>query len=433
MSGGRPISKRAVLRGIAGTMLATDAAWADEQFPSLELQHRMHDAALGMARRQVRGGPNAPYFKAPYLDAAFNGNIFLWDTCFIAAYAKYHQDELPIAQALDNFYGLQDRDGYICREYLPDGTPMWPKNHPVSINPPLLAFAELELFGQSKNLDRLNAVYPKLVRFFDFLVRTYRGDDHLFFSDAFGSGMDNIPRYPEGWSDDGQGIALENLHPEIFRYEGLSPRWNRQGRSVDFSAQMALFANNLGTIAHLIGREDEAAGFAAFHYATGIAINLHCWDEAGSFYYDLGYGKPIHRKHVGMFWTLLAGVVPPARLAPFLAHLTDPGQFWRTVPVASYSADQPGFQTSGGYWLGSSWPPTTYMVIRGLRQVGQTELATRLARRFYGCVAEVFIKTGTFWENYAPDTVAPGNQSRPDFCGWTALVPIAIWREFIAG
>lgn len=415
-----PITKRALLAGIGCAALVPAGA----AVPDLP----MYDAALAIAKKNIRSGP---FFTTPFVDAAFSANIFLWDTCFIAAYAKYHMAELPIAAALDNFYRVQEADGYICREYLPDGTPMWPKHHPVSNNPPLLAFAELELFGQSKDQQRLRAVYSKLVAHFDYMVRAWRQEDHLFVGDAFGSGMDNIPRYPEGWRDDHKGIADANLHPEIFKYEGLSPLWNRQGRAVDLTAQMALFADNLATIAVLIGRDDDAASYAAFHTATGIALNAQCWNEADGFYYDLGYGKQIRRKHIGMFWTLLAGVVPPERQSRLLAHLIDPNQFWRAVPVASYPADQKGFSPDGSYWLGSMWAPTTYMVLRGLDRIGQHDLAVKLARQTYDAVAKVFAATGTFWENYAPDAAKPGAPARPDFCGWTGLIPIAVAREYL--
>ncbi|MBV8501378.1 MAG: hypothetical protein JO006_06655 [Paucibacter sp.] len=409
------------------------AAEARDWAVPLALQHEMYDQALKLAKQKVRGGPNDPVYKKPFVDAAFSGSIYLWDTCFIATYAKFHPKELPIANALDNFYQRQDADGFICREYKADGTPYWPKSHPVSINPPLLAFAELELFGETGDLERLKTVYPKLVRFFDFLAANYRGEDHLYFSDSLGSGMDNIPRYPSGWRDDGHGIRFSNPLFYWVIYGDLDAKWNRQGRSVDMSAQMVLFANNLSEIAQHIGQNTDIQRLRISAKETSDAINAHCWNEDDGFYYDLGYGKHIPRRHIGMFWTLVAGVVPETRLAPLLAHLTDPNQFWRQVPVATLPADSPDFDPEGGYWHGSSWAPTTYMVIRGLETVGQHALAERLARQFYWCVAEVYKATGTFWENYAPDQVAPGNSSRRDFCGWTALVPITIWHDYIKG
>ena len=207
-----------------------------------ELQQEMYAAALRIAKSKVRGGPADPAYKKPYADAAFSNNIFLWDTCFIAAYAKYHQQELPIANALDNFYNLQEADGFISREYTKEGKTMWSKEHPVSINPPLLAFAELELHSRQPNRSRLKKVYPHLRRFYQFLLQHYRMDDHLFFNDAFGSGMDNIERFPPGWKDDGEGIQLVNLYPEIFDYNGLSPA--RRGQ--DDAGAAALACHNVG-------------------------------------------------------------------------------------------------------------------------------------------------------------------------------------------
>jgi len=434
----RAISKRRFLEvgGAAALSVAlrpdalAEAARTDWAVPP-DQQQTMYRTAMAIAKRKTRGGSDDPAYPKPFVDAAFSPHIFAWDTCFIAAYAKYHQDELPIANALDNFYARQDSDGFICREYDEFGRPFWPKDHPVSINPPLFAFAELELYSRSHDRARLAAVYPKLKLFFDFLARRYRCNDGLFFSDALGSGMDNIERYPDGWQDDHKGVPLHNLYPAVFTYSGLSAAWNRQGRSVEFSAQMALFADNLASIARLIGARDDVLGHVRAHAAIGQAVNCHCWSEADGFYYDLGYGAQIRRKHIGMFWVMLAGIAPPTRLRRMLAHLTDPRQFWRTVPVATFPADQPGFSPVGNYWKGGAWAPTNYMVIRGLQACGQQAIADRLARQYYWCVAQVFLATHTFWENYAPDSLAPGNIARPDFCGWTGLAPIALFHEFI--
>jgi hypothetical protein len=416
-------------RGGAGAGGAARDAGTDE-VPA-RLQREMYAAALALVKRNVRGGEREPFFKAPFLDAAFSGSIYLWDSCFMAAYAKHHLDVLPIGQALDNFYSLQDGDGWICREYTKEGLPFWPKEHPVSCNPPLLAFAELELHGRSRDLARLKRVYPQLRAHWRYMQGAFRMPDGLHFNDAFGSGMDNIPRYPEGWQDDGQGIVLRDLHPELFVYTGLSPRWNRQGRMVDISAQMALCARQLARIATLVGAQDEVAGYERAHGEIAEALNRLCWHEGDGWYYDLGHGEQVPRRHIGAFWVLWAGIAPPARAQRMLARLTDPAQFWRRIPVASTPADDPRFAPRGAYWLGSVWAPTNYMLLRGLEQAGQQALAQRLARRYYAAVAAVYRDTGTFWENYAPDALSPGSQARADFCGWTALAPIALWHEYI--
>lgn len=395
------------------------------------LRQEMYQKALAIAKTKIRGGENDPFYKKPFVDAAFSSNIFYWDTCFIACYAKYHMNELPIINALDNFYSLMEPDGFICREYTKEGKPMWPKEHPVSLNPPLLAFAELQLYSISRDKERLVKVYPLLKKHFEYWVKSCRGEDKLFFNDALGSGMDNIERFPHGWQDDGQGIPMKNLHPEIFAYSGLDAAWNKQGRMVDTSAQMALFAKNMEEIAGIIHKQKDIIAYREFFDETRRAINSFCWNEEDGFYYDLGYSKQIKRKHIGMFWCLLAGIVPKEKLSRFLSHLTDPNEFWRTIPVATTPADEKEFSPKGDYWRGSVWVPTNYMILLGLMKYDQKKLAIRLARQYYWAVAEVYKKTGTFWENYAPDFIDKGDPARPDFCGWTGIVPVTIYREFI--
>jgi hypothetical protein len=90
---------------------------------------------------------------------------------------------------------------------------------------------------------------------------------------------------------------------------------------------------------------------------------------------------------------------------------------WKTlrrsgVPhrVPSLSADHPEYREDGGYWLGGVWPPTNYMVLRGLDRAGYHALAHEISREDLDHVIRVFGKTGTVWENYAPERPPPENQ-----------------------
>lgn len=400
----------------------------------------MEETVLAIARGKIAGGPDAPFFKIPYLDAAFNGNLFLWDTCFIAGWAKYFP-ELPIAPALDNFYAAQREDGYICREFCPDGKAVWDSNHPISANPPLLAWAELELHGRDQT--RLATKYDALCRFHRHLEHSFRNDDGLFHSDSHGSGMDNLLRCPRHWTPDSQGIPLDPAacHPDMYPFISTfiyrkelngSLVWNKQGRSVDFSAQMAFDAKNLSKIAMLLGLDNEASAWQKEADHLNEAINRHCWNPVSGFYNDLGYGRRIDREHIGMFWTLWSGAASESTIVrKMVAALEDPSRFGRPVPVPSLSASDPDYHSWGDYWRGGVWAPTNYMVLRGLAEVGRRDVATGLARKMVDCVASVYERTGTFWENYAPEFPSYGNPSRPDFCGWTPLIPISIQKEFI--
>ena len=61
-------------------------------------------------------------FTASYLDVAYNGNIFMWDTCFMMLFARYGYQYFPFQKSLDNFYAKQHPDGFICREIRADGS-----------------------------------------------------------------------------------------------------------------------------------------------------------------------------------------------------------------------------------------------------------------------------------------------------------------------
>ena len=427
-----------------GTLLETEL-----KIPK-ELSEKMYSKALQITKDKVRGGESEVFFKEPFIDAAFSQNIFLWDTCFMACFSKYHRGELPVYQALDNFYARADEDGYICREYRQDGRPVWRKDHPVSINPPLLAFAETEIYSVSKDVERLKKVYPILKKNFEFHLGAYQMEDKLFYADQLGMGMDNILRAPREWKpESGSGLTEDQLWAKIgalnlpfekqidkFAEEyadTVTGVWNKQGRFIDFSAQMAMCALQLKEMASLTGNNSDIKKYEKFHSELKEAINANCWNEEDGFYYDLGFGKQIKRRHIGAYWTLLGGVVPEDRLERFLEKLLDPNEFFRKMPLPAISAADTEYKGWGEYWLGGVWAPTTYMVLKGLAAVGKKDLADKLARITYYNVAMVFEATGTFWENYSPDLVSFGMPARKDFCGWTALIPIAVYNEYIKG
>ena len=249
---------------------------------SEELSKEMYDKALEITKAKVRGGDSEAFFKKPFIDAAFSKNIFLWDTCFMCCFAKYHLDELPVYQALDNFYDRMEDDGYICREYRHTGEPLWSKDHPVSINPPLLAFAETEIYAVSGDKERLQKVYPILKKNFEFHVNTYMMEDDLFYGDTLGMGMDNIPRAPRDWEPtEGNGMTHHELGDKLaamnasgetklntFIAEYVLTKqgvWNKQARLVDFSAQMAMYAQQLIHIANEIGDDTDIPYFEEIH------------------------------------------------------------------------------------------------------------------------------------------------------------------------
>jgi glycogen debranching enzyme len=158
------------------------------------------------------------------------------------------------------------------------------------------------------------------------------------------------------------------------------------------------------------------------------------WDEQSGFYYDmLSNDKLNHVKHIGAYWGLLADAVPQERAERFVAHLDHPTEFNRPHRIPALSADHPEYSHDGSYWRGGVWAPTNYMVLKGLRNCGYGGLAHLIARNHLANVVKVYEDTDTVWENYAPETAAPGKPAKPDFVGWTGLPGIAVLLEEVFG
>jgi glycogen debranching enzyme len=197
---------------------------------------------------------------------------------------------------------------------------------------------------------------------------------------------------------------------------------------------MALFARDLAYIASQLGRTHDAAKFEADADALSAKINARLWDEATGFYYDWTRGGQRHDvRTIGGFWTLLAGVATPAQAERLVAHLQNTNQFCRRHRVPTVSADQHGFHPAGDYWRGAVWTPTDMMVVRGLERYGYDALAREIALNHLENIVEVFTQTGTIWENYAPDSAAPGKPAKGDFVGWSGIGPIVYLLEFAIG
>ena len=73
------------------------------------------------------------------------------------------------------------------------------------------------------------------------------------------------------------------------------------------------------------------------------------------------------------------------------------------------------------------------MVLRGLTQVNENDLAHEIALNHVENVVQVFRDTNTLWENYAPEKSAPGKPAKDNFVGWSGLGPIAVLLEYVLG
>jgi glycogen debranching enzyme len=204
---------------------------------------------------------------------------------------------------------------------------------------------------------------------------------------------------------------------------------------VDATFQGILTARVLAQAAVLLGRpEDETEELRIEVLQLSGWVNEYLWCNKRHLYVDRradGSLSPVN--HIGCFWGLLSGAVPPSRVEAFADNLSDPRTFNRHHRVPSLSASDEGYDPEAEAWSGGVWPPTCYMVLRGLTNVGKDDLAFTIALNHHQRVVEVFEKTRTFWSSYAPEFSLPGVDAKPDFVGWSGLSPITVLLEYVFG
>ena len=184
---------------------------------------RMYWKAWELAFRNYYEPRPGSGFVSQFIDAAFNQNIFLWDTCFLTMFSNFGHPLVPGIGSLDNFYAKQYQDGEICREidrttgrdyvewsnrerkdlfsrwsgfsvnYVGRDVPS-PRLRLTldALNHPILAWAELESIRVTGDRSRLARVYDPLVHYYRAFQKYVRQGNGLYVTDW--ASMDNSPR-----------------------------------------------------------------------------------------------------------------------------------------------------------------------------------------------------------------------------------------------
>jgi len=402
--------------------------------PNHEEWIKMHDRSWELAYKHIRfhDGEN----KFWYMDEAHTeGQVWQWDTCFMALYSHYAPELFPGMASLDNFYYWQRENGYISMtHYLESGEEVYGER----INPQLFAWVEERWYELTGDSSRIERVLPILIRYFDWckanrsrgkVVTPNSGDTNkgldgegaglLWFTCCGAGGCDNSPRSMHlGWN-------------------GGELAW------VDATAFQALSAKCIAKLARAIENNEISKRFdKEFEHLKKLS-NQYLWCEKSQFYHDIFMdGNYLSTKTAVSFYSLLAGIPDQSKAEGLLGHIRNPHEFWRPHPIPTLSADDPNYEEKGAYWLGGVWAPTNYMIIKGLENYGYNSTAHKIAVKHLNAIAATHksIEPHTIWEAYAPEYIdQPAtiknriDLCKPDFCGWSALGGINMLYENILG
>ncbi len=375
--------------------------------------------AWRMVGEKLHAPEKGTNFKRNYVYTPFGKSVFVWGSCFITMYGQYASNVFPFIEQLDNFYAAQDPDGFIPRQLgIYDGRSQFERSDLSSVGGDIFAWAELEWYRYSGDKSRLARVYPVLLAYHRWIREHRTWKDGTYFSSGWGCGMDNIPRFDT------------SLHSAEFHHGFVS--W------VDVTLQQIFDAKCLDEIAAAANLPRDPALAEEIASLSKIA-NERMWSDETGLYHDLDRnGNRVEARHIGAFWALLAGVAPPDRAKRLAAVLEDRGTFAAPCGTRSLAKDCGGYEPDGGnYWRGGVWCITDWAIVRGLDSCGLSDEAHRLALRHVGAVAKVWSETGTIWESYDPERLAPGKlygqPVRREFVGFSGVTPIAMLIRDVFG
>ncbi len=374
----------------------------------IKLYWRTWELAFGNLRTVTKENG----FINPYVDPAFNGNIFTEDCGFMMLYGRYGFRAFDFQKSLDNFYALQHKDGFICREiHGSNGKDAFERFDPSSAGINIFPWAEWEYFCNTNDLERLKRVFPVLIANYQWYSNYRTWPDGSYFSSGWGCGMDNQPRLPKGFNP-------------AFSHGHMS--W------IDATLQQVAAGKIILRMARVLDRQSDVTDIAREVTTLTAYVNSKMWNSDLDFYVDrFRDGSLSNVKSIGAYWALLSEVIDPDRKNVFLAHLSDPSEFNRPHRIPTLSADNPSYDSTGGYWRGAVWAMTNYMVLRGLTKAGEDSLAFEIAMNDLDNVTGIFNKTGIIWENYSPEF--PTGSGRENFVGEGGLTGTAILLEYIFG
>ncbi len=412
----------------------------------------LYDFAWESARRHRIALPGMP--QSPYMDEAFcDTELWIWDSCFMALFCKYAPDAFPGVETLENFYRVLYENTplpQIITRNAPAWT-QWTIGQPAQVrihiadNPPLFAWAELENFRMTGNYNRVRALLQRQVlqrhyRYFESLREPAEPPNRFVSNrtclwsrpDGIGyhweggrSGMDNTPR------------GRRSASCEVHRPNDPDLLW------VDALAQQALAARCIAELAEAAGDQAVMTEFHNEFRRKQALLERYYWSEQDHCYFDRyeSDGSFCKVTTIASFWPALAGAAAPERVEQMMQTLLTPEKLGGAVPLLSLARDDGDFDPAGRYWRGGLWLPGAYMAIKSFDRYGHYAEATAAAERILEHQTRTWrdFAPHTIWECYSPTAAAPATDAngdpdaRPDFCGWSALGPIALLLEDAIG
>jgi glycogen debranching enzyme len=329
---------------------------------------------------------------AMFMSKNWMTNVWSWDHCFNAMALTYHRPAVAWDQIM-LIFDQQDEYGGLP-DYVNDRGMLW-----NFCKPPIHGWVLGWMMRHTSFIrqDQVRQVYGQLCRWTEWWFR-FRDDDH-----------DGIPQYHHG-NDSG----WDNATPFQVGVPLESP---------DLCAYLALQMETLAMMAVQLGNMEEAESWQRRSEELLEMMLAHFWQ--GDHFVAMRSGDHLiaDTESLLLYLPLILGKrLPQAVREELVAGLTRPGRFLTPYGLATESPGSGDYEADG-YWRGPIWAPATMILVEGLADCGEMDLARDIARRFCDMAARHGMA-----ENYNALT---GEPLRDRAYTWTASVFLVLAHEYL--
>ena len=317
--------------------------------------------------------------------------------------------------------------------------------------PPLSAWAVWNVYKETKDIDFLKEMYPKLVAYHNWWytnrdhdkngIAEYGGmvhpannsEDEIILAAAWESGMDNATRFDkEGYGDGDVGVhVFENKDNN-----GQTIGYSINQESVDLNSYLYAEKGFLKSMADVLGKEEDSKKYEEEAKEVGEYIRDNMFDKETGFFYDLQINEDgsekkllVNRGKGTEGWMPLWAKVATEEEAELVKdNMMDPGKFNTYMPLPTASKDNPKYAPSK-YWRGPVWMDQALYGVEALQNYGYTEDAEALTKKLFNN-AEGLLEDGPIRENYNPET---GEGLHTKNFSWSASAYYLLYKNVLTG
>jgi alpha,alpha-trehalase len=378
------------------------------------------------------------------------GEIYYWDSYFTMLGLKASGKHTLIKNMVDNFSFLIDELGFV-----PNGN----RTYYTSRSQPPFFSLMLRLLAEVKGDSILKNYLSQLEKEYKFWMK---GNKKLSKNSISYLRVVKLPggevlnRYwddkaaprPESYKEDVMTAVNSKRNPtEIYRNIrsacesgwDFSSRWLRDGKSlstiytteiipVDLNSLMYHLEITIADIYTLKGNKEMRGYYLGLAKKRKSAILKYCWNESEHFFMDFDFIK-----------NKSTGVLSLAALYPIFFKIASKEQAHAVFKRVELEFLKTGglvttLNYTGHQWDSpNGWAPLQWIAIKGLRNYGFKELASKIKNRWIGINVKVYQKTGKLVEKYNVVNIeinaTGGEYPLQDGFGWTNGVLLDLLLE----